>query len=59
MVAQARQRVLMWVTNTRKVEVFLNPPAKDWENTHIAVAAEREGIREENAKVCLEIQNVV
>ena len=32
---------------------MLNPPAKDWENTHIVVAAEREGVREENAKVCL------
>ena len=35
---------------------MLNPPAKDRENTHIAVAAEREGVCEENAKVCLENQ---
>ena len=35
---------------------MLNPPAKDWENTHIAVAAEREGVCEENAKVCLKNQ---
>ena len=49
----------MWLTNTKNVEVLLNPPAKDWENTHIAVVAEREGVCEENAKVCLEIQNVV
>ena len=35
---------------------MLNPPAKDWENTHVAVAAEREGVREENAKVCLKNQ---
>ena len=37
----------------------MNPPAKDWENTHIAVAVEREGVCEENAKVCLENHNVV
>ena len=46
----------MQLTNTNNVEVLLNPPAKDWENTHIAVAVEREGVREENAKVCLKNQ---
>ena len=49
----------MELTNTKNIEVLLNPPAKDWENTHIAVAAEREGVCEENAKVCLENHNVV